>query len=294
MMGIGQALTEGTRYDDEGRQRNAMLLEYKLQTITDAPPISIDVVQTTRPTAGRAAPRASPRRRTCDRGRDRERDREADRRATSTAPDDRRARLGAPRSAVMSFTTAASLDDALAALAVGARPIAGGSDLVVGARHGKAPLPGTSSRSIGSPSSAASRRRPTALVIGALVATPTSSRPPRARRATGARRRLRAGRLARDAQRRDARRQPDERSPAMDTGAPLVVLGAEVELRSQAVPSGRRSTSSGPGPGKTPRSPTSCASRSTCRRCRRDRAAPTSGWSTGARWRSRSSAPPRS
>ena len=32
MMGIGQALTEGTKYDDEGRQRNAALLEYKLQT----------------------------------------------------------------------------------------------------------------------------------------------------------------------------------------------------------------------------------------------------------------------
>ena len=42
----------------------------------------------------------------------------------------------------MSFTIASTLDDALAALAAGARPIAGGSDLVVGARHGKAPLPG--------------------------------------------------------------------------------------------------------------------------------------------------------
>jgi CO/xanthine dehydrogenase FAD-binding subunit len=34
-----------------------------------------------------------------------------------------------------------SLDDALRAVAAGARPIAGGTDLVVGARHGKAPLP---------------------------------------------------------------------------------------------------------------------------------------------------------
>lgn len=42
---------------------------------------------------------------------------------------------------VQSFTIAASLDDALAALAVGARPVAGGTDLVVGARQGKAPLP---------------------------------------------------------------------------------------------------------------------------------------------------------
>jgi CO/xanthine dehydrogenase FAD-binding subunit len=41
-----------------------------------------------------------------------------------------------------SFSTAATVDDALAALAAGARPVAGGTDLVVGARQGKAPLPG--------------------------------------------------------------------------------------------------------------------------------------------------------
>lgn len=39
MMGIGQALTEGTRYDDAGRQLNPGLLEYKLQTAADAPAI---------------------------------------------------------------------------------------------------------------------------------------------------------------------------------------------------------------------------------------------------------------
>ena len=42
---------------------------------------------------------------------------------------------------VAAFTTAHSLDDALAALAAGARPVAGGTDLVVAARSGKAPLP---------------------------------------------------------------------------------------------------------------------------------------------------------
>jgi CO/xanthine dehydrogenase FAD-binding subunit len=42
---------------------------------------------------------------------------------------------------VTSFTTAASLDDALAALATGARPVAGGTDLVVGARSGKTAMP---------------------------------------------------------------------------------------------------------------------------------------------------------
>ncbi len=42
---------------------------------------------------------------------------------------------------VETFTTATTLDDAVAALAEGARPVAGGTDLVVGARQGKAPLP---------------------------------------------------------------------------------------------------------------------------------------------------------
>ena len=40
-----------------------------------------------------------------------------------------------------SFTSAATVDEALAALGDGARPVAGGTDLVVGARQGKAPLP---------------------------------------------------------------------------------------------------------------------------------------------------------
>jgi len=39
------------------------------------------------------------------------------------------------------FTSAITLEDALAALGSGARPVAGGTDLVVGARQGKAPLP---------------------------------------------------------------------------------------------------------------------------------------------------------
>jgi CO/xanthine dehydrogenase FAD-binding subunit len=42
---------------------------------------------------------------------------------------------------VTSFTTAATVDDALSAMAGGARPVAGGTDLVVGARQGKAALP---------------------------------------------------------------------------------------------------------------------------------------------------------
>lgn len=40
-----------------------------------------------------------------------------------------------------SLLTVSSIDEAVAAMAAGARPVAGGTDLVVGARQGKAPLP---------------------------------------------------------------------------------------------------------------------------------------------------------
>jgi len=52
MMGIGQALTEGTLYGADGRQRNATLLEYKLQTTADAPPIRTTFVECPDPDAG--------------------------------------------------------------------------------------------------------------------------------------------------------------------------------------------------------------------------------------------------
>jgi CO/xanthine dehydrogenase Mo-binding subunit len=46
VMGIGQALTEGTQLDEAGRQRNPYLLDYKLPTASDAPPIDIAWVET--------------------------------------------------------------------------------------------------------------------------------------------------------------------------------------------------------------------------------------------------------
>lgn len=51
-MGIGQALTEGTTYDGDAHQRNAALLEYKLQTCADAPRVDIEFVQIPTPNAG--------------------------------------------------------------------------------------------------------------------------------------------------------------------------------------------------------------------------------------------------
>ncbi len=52
LMGIGQALTEGTTYADDGRQVNAGLLEYKLQTAADTPEIRLEFVQINTPNAG--------------------------------------------------------------------------------------------------------------------------------------------------------------------------------------------------------------------------------------------------
>ena len=52
LMGIGQALTEATLFDDDGRQRNPGLLDYKLQTVSDAPQIDIRWIEIETPNAG--------------------------------------------------------------------------------------------------------------------------------------------------------------------------------------------------------------------------------------------------
>ena len=56
VMGIGLALSEGTMLDDEGRQRNPHLLDYKLVTCSDAPEMLVDWIQI--PAKG-AGPRGS-------------------------------------------------------------------------------------------------------------------------------------------------------------------------------------------------------------------------------------------
>jgi len=133
----------------------------------------------------------------------------------------------------MSFTIARSIDDALVALAAGARPIAGGSDLVVGARHGKVPLPEqlvavdriddlcivehhvegcdigaavTHSQLMTDPVIV---DRYTALAdAAALIGSPATRN---------------VGTIGGNVM---------NASPAMDTGAPLLVMGASVDLRS--------------------------------------------------------------
>ena len=52
VMGIGQALSEGTQLDDDGRHRNAHLLDYKLVTASDAPQIDVAWIETDTPNAG--------------------------------------------------------------------------------------------------------------------------------------------------------------------------------------------------------------------------------------------------
>jgi CO/xanthine dehydrogenase Mo-binding subunit len=52
VMGIGMALSEGSIVGEDGRQRNPHLLDYKLQTAADAPPIQIAFVDAPSPNGG--------------------------------------------------------------------------------------------------------------------------------------------------------------------------------------------------------------------------------------------------
>ena len=52
VMGLGQALSEGTQLDADGRHLNAHLLDYKLVTASDTPRIDIAWVETDTPNAG--------------------------------------------------------------------------------------------------------------------------------------------------------------------------------------------------------------------------------------------------
>ena len=169
----------------------------------------------------------------------------------------------------MSLLIATTLDDALAALAAGARPIAGGTDLVVGARHGKAPLPASlvaidrieSLRTI-------ERSADGGLVIGAGVSHHTIETDADDRhRVVGARRRQRAGRLARHPPRRHARRQRHERLAG--DGHRRTARRVRRRGRAGARRAGRVG-STWPRCGSVPAAPrpppTNCASPSTCRR----------------------------
>jgi CO/xanthine dehydrogenase FAD-binding subunit len=133
------------------------------------------------------------------------------------------------------FVSAATVEEALSALAGGARPVAGGTDLVVGARQGKTPLPESIVAihrldELHDSSSSDGRLRLGALVTHTEIATDavvlerltaladaSSIVGSHATRAQG----TLGGNLM-------------NASPAMEVGGPLMVFGATVTLRSEA------------------------------------------------------------
>jgi CO/xanthine dehydrogenase FAD-binding subunit len=140
-----------------------------------------------------------------------------------------------------SFTSAATLDEAMAAIAAGAKPVAGGTDLVVGARQGKAPLPDA----IVAIDRIETLRRlddtGEGLRLGALVTHEAivASDAVRARFTALADASAIVGSHATRANGTIGGNVMNA-SPAMDTGGPLLCLGAVVILRSAA---GERSLS---------------------------------------------------
>jgi CO/xanthine dehydrogenase FAD-binding subunit len=156
----------------------------------------------------------------------------------------------------MNFTIANTLDDALDAVAAGARPVAGGSDLVVGARQGKAPLPQSivaidRIRSLGEIDVSNDGVRIGALVTHARIEADdeivrTYPGLADASALVGSPSTRNVGTLGGNVM---------NASPAMETGAPLLVLGAEIELqsakRSRRIPIGELWTA----PGRTSAQP---------------------------------------
>ena len=138
-----------------------------------------------------------------------------------------------------SFTSATTIDDALSALAGGARPVAGGTDLVVGARQGKAPLPDAIVAIDRIPGLRAIDASDGGLRLGALVTHGdiVASEDIRTRFTALADASAIVGSHATRAQGTIGGNVMNA-SPAMDTGGPLLCFGATATLRSA---SGERS-----------------------------------------------------
>jgi CO/xanthine dehydrogenase FAD-binding subunit len=134
---------------------------------------------------------------------------------------------------VTSFATATTVEEALAALARGGRPVAGGTDIVVGARQGKAPLPDALVAIHRVSELHAIDEASGGVRLGALVThAEIAARP-------GIRERFTALADASAIVGSHATRAQGtiggnvmNASPAMETGGPLVCLGATVTLRS--------------------------------------------------------------
>jgi CO/xanthine dehydrogenase FAD-binding subunit len=132
-----------------------------------------------------------------------------------------------------SYTAAASLEDALASVAAGARPIAGGTDLVVGARNGKAPLPDALCAIHRVAELAGIREDGDGIVLGALASHAAITAHPGIRSRfsgladasaiVGSHATRNTGTIGGNVM---------NGSPAMDTGAPLICSGAVATLAS--------------------------------------------------------------
>lgn len=131
------------------------------------------------------------------------------------------------------FVSAATLEEALEAVASGARPVAGGTDLVVGARQGKAPLPESIVAIDGLDELREVRDEGDALVLSTLVTHEMLVADPIVRERLTALADASAivGSHATRAQGTIGGNVMNA-SPAMDTGAPLLCFGATVTVRS--------------------------------------------------------------
>jgi CO/xanthine dehydrogenase FAD-binding subunit len=134
---------------------------------------------------------------------------------------------------VTGFATATTVEEALAALSRGARPVAGGTDLVVGARQGKAPLPDALVAIHRLPELDAIDEAGDSLRLGALVTHAEIAAHPAIRERFTALADASAivGSHATRAQGTIGGNVMNA-SPAMETGGPLICLGATATLRS--------------------------------------------------------------
>jgi CO/xanthine dehydrogenase FAD-binding subunit len=134
-----------------------------------------------------------------------------------------------------SYVAAATVEEALDAMAAGARPVAGGTDLVVGARQGKAPLPESIVAIHRLDDLRGLAEVDGAVRLGALAAHADLALHPVVREQLTALADA-AARVGSHATRAQGTIGGNlmNASPAMESGGPLVVFGATVTLRSPA------------------------------------------------------------